>query len=234
MSLRLILNADDFGYDPAVNRGIAEAMRHGIVSSTTMMVNSPHSEDAAAQADALSIGLHLNLVRFASLSQPGRQLDETTVLDAGFVAQETEAQLERLERLLGRKATHVDVHKHAHRAPAVLEGLASVARRHDLPVRSIDPSMRQRLREFQVRTNDAFLGDAGAEAYWTAARFAAQLDLAPRQGVVELMCHPGYRPSHVSSSYGVAREVELATFVSPEARQALSARGLRLEGWNVP
>ena len=41
MTRRLILNADDFGYDPAVSRGIAESMRKGVVSSTTMIVNSP-------------------------------------------------------------------------------------------------------------------------------------------------------------------------------------------------
>ena len=74
--LRLILNADDFGYDPAVTRGIAEAMRQGVVSSTTMIVNSPWSEEAAAQAEGLAIGLHLNLVRFESVSQPSVELTE--------------------------------------------------------------------------------------------------------------------------------------------------------------
>lgn len=33
----LIINADDLGYDPAVTRGILEAMRAGLVSSATLM-----------------------------------------------------------------------------------------------------------------------------------------------------------------------------------------------------
>lgn len=228
---RLILNADDLGYDPAVTRGIVEAMRRGVVSSTTMIVNSPWSEDAARQAEGLAVGLHLNLVRFEAVSEPGRELTEPPKLDAGFVYRETLAQLDRLHALLGSAATHVDVHKHAHLRAEVLAGLARAAKERSLAVRSINPAMRAGLRDYGVRTNDAFLGDAGATAYWTDARWEEQLELAPREGVVELMCHPGYRPSHVSSGYGEQREVELATFVSPAARAALTRRGLALASW---
>lgn len=243
MKSRLILNADDLGYDPAVTRGIVEAMRRGVVSSTTMIVNSPHSEDAARQADGLAIsapggddagrliGLHLNLVRFHAVSEPTRELDEKTPLDAGFVYRETLAQLDRLRALLGREATHVDVHKHAHLRPHVLAGLSRAAKERSLAVRSINDEMRRGLRDYGVRTNDVFLGDAGATAYWTAERWAEQLDLVPREGVVELMCHPGYRPSHVSSGYGEQRETELATFVAPAARAELEKRGLQLGSW---
>ncbi len=231
MTSRLILNADDFGYDPAVSRGIAQSMRQGVVSSTTMIVNSPHSEDAARQADGLAIGLHLNLVRFPSISEPARELNEQDTLDADFVERETRAQLDRLEALLGRGATHLDVHKHAHLRAPVLEGLARVAKARSLAVRSINPAMRAQLRAYGVRTNDVFLGDAGAEAYWTPARWVEQLDLAPREGVVELMCHPGHAPSHVSSGYGAQRELELATFLSPSTRRALEDRRLALSSW---
>lgn len=230
MTFRLVLNADDFGYDPAVTRGIAESMRRGVVSSTTMIVNSPWSEDAAAQSEGLAIGLHLNLVRFAALSD-GRALSDDGALTETFVADETRAQLERLRALLGRGATHVDVHKHAHLRPQVLAGLATAAKEAGLAVRSINDAMRAELKARGVKTNDAFLGDAAADAYWTLERFEAQLDLAPRSGLVELMCHPGYANSHVASGYSAQREVELATFTSPRARLALQQRGLTLSSW---
>ena len=60
---RLIVNADDFGRSPGVNRGIVEAHRHGIVSSATLMANLPWSAAAASLADSvpsLGVGLHLN------------------------------------------------------------------------------------------------------------------------------------------------------------------------------
>lgn len=229
---RLVLNADDFGYDPAVSRGIEESMREGVVSSTTMMVNTPSSADAATRAAGLAVGLHLELARFESLSSPGRRFVEAEAgaLTADFVEREVHAQLDRLVALVGRPATHVDVHKHLHRHPAVLEGLARAARARGLPVRSIDGGMRARLRALGVRTNDAFLGDAGAEAWWTLPRFLAQLDALPADGLVELMAHPGYAPT-LPSGYSAQREVERATFVAPEARAALAARGLVFGSW---
>jgi chitin disaccharide deacetylase len=232
MTRLLILNADDFGYDPAVTKGIAESMRLGVVSSTTMIVNSPWSEDAAKDAEGLAIGLHLNLVRFSSVSRPAQELSERAVLERAFVVQETRAQLDRFRALLGRDATHIDVHKHAHRQPSVLGAIGIVARERSLAVRSIDEAMRASLREVGVRTNDFFIGDAGDAAYWTAERWLAELDDLPSKGVVELMCHPGHRPSHVSSGYGPQREVELATFLAPASREALTARGLTLSSWS--
>lgn len=230
MALRLILNADDLGYDPAVSRGIVQSMREGVVTSTTMIVNSPHSEAAAKDAQGLAIGLHLNLVRFDAVSRE-RVFDETSSLTAEFVEIETLAQLDLLRELLGREATHIDVHKHWHLKPEVLLGLAAAARKRNLAVRSINEAQRAELKRLGVRTNDVFLGDAGTDAYWTLARWEEQLRLAPRDGVVELMCHPGYRPSHVTSGYGAQREVELATFLDPRAREALSRLGLSLTSW---
>ena len=76
MTVTLLINADDLGYDPAVTRGILEAMTTGIVTSTTMMVNGPHSEDAGKKVNGagLGIGLHLNLARWAPLSKVPKAL----------------------------------------------------------------------------------------------------------------------------------------------------------------
>jgi predicted glycoside hydrolase/deacetylase ChbG (UPF0249 family) len=232
MSRLVILNADDLGYEPAVTRGLLEAMRAGVVSSATMLVTAPSSVEAAPLAHGLAVGLHLDLVRFSALSTGAPLVEaEAGRLSAAFVEAETLAQLERLERLLGRPATHVDVHKHAHRHPQVLEGLSRAARRARLPVRSIDPAMRGALRAAGVVTNDAFVGEAGAEAWWTQARWDAALAALPAIGVVELMCHPGYAPVALKSGYGAQREVELATFTSPVAREALRRAGVTLASW---
>jgi predicted glycoside hydrolase/deacetylase ChbG (UPF0249 family) len=241
-SAALIINADDLGYDPAVTRGILRAMREGLVSSATFMVNTPYSEQAARQADGLSLGLHLNLARGRPLSgafSMGHLVEGAfheplaAQLPAVAVEEEAHAQLTRLEALLGRPATHVDVHKHLHRHPAVLEGLARAARTRHLPVRSIDASMRAALLGYGVATNSHFWGDAGAEAYWTEARLLEALTRLPAEGVVELMCHPGYRPEAVQSGYAAQREVELEAFLSPAAREALCRSGARLTDFRV-
>ncbi|WP_224249920.1 carbohydrate deacetylase [Hyalangium gracile] len=238
----LIINADDLGYDPAVTRGILRAMREGVVSSATFMVNTPYSEQAAREAQGLSIGLHLNLARGTPAWQgfPRDFLENgafsearAPTLPAEAVEAEARAQLERLATLLGRPATHVDVHKHLHRHPSVLTGLARAARAAGLPVRSIDEAMRRELQAHGVATNAHFVGDAGAEAYWTLERFEAEVTALPASGVIELMCHPGYTPEAVKSGYAAQREVELATFLHPKARETLARAGLSPTGFGV-
>ncbi|HEX8438366.1 carbohydrate deacetylase [Archangium sp.] len=238
----LIINADDLGYDPAVTRGILRAMQEGVVSSATFMVNTPYSEVAAQEARGLALGLHLNLARGLPVwaAFPGNVLSGGAFseplaahLTPDVVEAETLAQLERLDQLLGQPATHVDVHKHLHRHPGVLEGLARAARTAGVPVRSLDEEMRRTLRAHGVLTNDHFIGDAGAEAYWTVERLEEQLAKLPEEGVTELMCHPGYTPEAVKSGYAQQREVELATFLHPRARLALSHLGVKPTDFRV-
>lgn len=243
MSARaLIINADDLGYDPAVTRGILRSMREGVVSSATFMVNTPFSEEAARQAQGLSIGLHLNLARGAPVSPrfPRDFLVEGALSEARApslpveaVEAEAAAQLERLAALLGRPATHVDVHKHLHLHPNVLTGLARAARAAGLPVRSINEAMRRELLALGVATNAHFVGEAGSEAYWTLERFEAAVASLPGSGVTELMCHPGYRPETLMSGYSAQREVELDTFLHPRARAALALAGLAPTGFGA-
>lgn len=242
---RVVINADDLGYDPAVTRGIVEAMSRGVVTSATFMVNTPHSEAAALAAAELpsdrGLGLHLNLARGEPLSdafEPELLEDgdfneaHAARLPVDAVAQETRAQIERFIALLGRAPTHVDVHKHLHRHANVLDGLMVVALERRLPVRSITEPMRQTLRERGVATNAHFLGDAGAQAYWTVPQLLRTLATLPDEGLIELMCHPGYAPVSVKSGYAAQREVELATFTSPEARAAVA--GLPLGRFESP
>ena len=230
----LIINADDLGYEPRVSEGIAEAMRDGIVSSATFIVNGPHSAAAAAKAKRLAVGLHLNLARWAKLSGKG-EWDERDAasLEPAVVEREVHAQLEKFEKLLNRKPTHVDVHKHLHRHEGVLEGLARAAAAYRLPVRSIDKAMRAALRKRGVATNDSFFGDAGETAYWTLERLEEQLGTLPKSGVIELMCHPGYAPEQIQSGYSTQREVELATFTSPSAAATLERLEIVPVSWGA-
>lgn len=48
--MKLIVNADDFGYSDGVNLGIIEAHRSGIVTSTSAMVTMPSIDHAVGIA----------------------------------------------------------------------------------------------------------------------------------------------------------------------------------------
>ncbi len=233
---RLIINADDLGYDPAVDRGLLRAMREGVVTSATLMVNTAFSAAAAEAAAGLAVGLHLNLARGrplypdfpAALLHDGAFVEaRASALPARVVEAEARAQLARAEQLLGSRPTHVDVHKHLHRHAPVLEGLAAAAASWGLPVRALDGAMRAALHGRGVASPDAFLGEAGRQAYWTLPRLLHAVQ-ALGEGTTEVMCHPGEAPSHVQSGYAAQRRVELDTFTAPEARAALQRAGVVL------
>jgi predicted glycoside hydrolase/deacetylase ChbG (UPF0249 family) len=233
---QLIINADDLGYDPAVNEGIVLAMRGGVVTSATLMVNLPHSEHGAALARGLPVGLHLNLSRGTPVSErfPASLLragafDEALVssFSPDLVAEEAAAQLARAEELLGSPPTHLDVHRHLHRLSVVLDGVSRVAASRGLPVRALDAGMRGQLRSARVRTTDHFVGEASGDAYWTELRFAETV-AALAEGTTELMCHPGYPPRETRTSYALQRAVELATLTSAAAHRAIAEAGISL------
>jgi len=214
----LVVNADDLGYDPEIDRGILEAHARGIVTSATAMVETRFAAAALASAPAtLGIGLH-------------------AVLDPGATREEAERtlrrQLARFVALRGGPPTHLDSHKHAHAAPAVLDAVAAVAAAADLPVRALDAAMRAALRARGVPATDAFLGDAARRPAWTLEALLGAL-AAVGEGVTELMAHPGHAPSHARTSFGAEREVELRALCDPAARRGVADRGIRLVAYDA-
>jgi predicted glycoside hydrolase/deacetylase ChbG (UPF0249 family) len=208
-----VVNADDHGYDPEIDRGILEAHARGIVTSATAMVDTPFSAAALAAAPrSLGLGLHAVLDPAAGRAEAERALRR---------------QLDRFRALRGAEPTHLDAHKHAHAVPPVLEAFAAVAAAAGLPVRSIDEAMRRTLRAMGVATPDRFLGDAARRPAWTRSALRAAL-ASLSDGVTELMAHPGHAPSHARTSFGPEREIELDALCDPEARRLVDAAGARL------
>ena len=77
----LVVVADDLGVSAAGDRGVFEAFREGIVTTSSLLVNGATSRAAAAQAAAagLPLGLHLNLSEGRPVSAPG---DIPSLVDA--------------------------------------------------------------------------------------------------------------------------------------------------------
>jgi chitin disaccharide deacetylase len=150
---RLIVNADDFGFTPAVTAGILEAHAAGSVTSASMMVHCTGWEDAARHArmtPTLGFGLHLNLlvgspiVAARSLTDPstGRFHPLATMvrralsgrIDGAEVAAECDAQLAALAGA-GIACTHIDSHRHTHALPVFRGAVAGIAASRGLPLR---------------------------------------------------------------------------------------------------
>ena len=248
MSRRLIVNADDFGRSPGINRGISEAHQHGIVSSTTLMVNLPWSAEAASRAASmpdLGIGLHLSLCYGPPLSTgSGSLLDADKLLDrdlarlreratAADIEREARAQLARFRDLLGRNPTHLDSHQHIHSWPVAIEPVAALAREIGVPVRACSVQHRDTLRMLAVACPDACIIDFYGAGNIDPITLAALIVGLP-SGTTELMCHPGYDdPALADSTYRTEREIELATLCAPNVKATIEEVQIELVAFNV-
>ena len=246
--MKLIVNADDFGYFPSVSDGILRAHRDGIVTATTLLVNAADSERAARLVRSvtdLDVGVHLNL----SFDRPLTDLSRCRSLvdsegkffrprelmkrdiDRDEALDEFRAQYERGRELFGREPTHVDTHHWIHDHPALEWAIGELALETGAVARIHSDAQRDRLRGRGVRTPDQFVrefqheGKVGVDALVTLLR-----QLAARDAVTELMCHPGEADEAMSRRSGYARErpVELATLTDARVRRAVDDLGIEL------
>lgn len=160
---RLIVNADDFGRSPGINRGILESHLRGIVTSTTVMINYPDAapglELAQTEAPRLGIGLHLTLTAGRPVSAPERVrslLDDDghfvhisawpkqmERFDPEHLQREVAAQVDRFVSLTGRPPDHLDSHHHAaYLHPASLRAMLEIAAGYGIPMRAGLPDLR--------------------------------------------------------------------------------------------
>jgi len=252
--LKLIVNADDFGYTPGVTSGIVRAHQEGIVTATTMMANAPDTEGAGRAARAtrsLDVGAHLvatygkplsptdkvrSLVgedgrfpRVSDLLRTGRPKADEALL-------EYRAQYRRVRELIGREPTHLDTHHWVHDMPALEEALLALAKETGAAARTHDGRQRARFRDAGVRTPDRFVREF---QHTGAIHLDAMLDLLERLaeegGVIELMCHPADPDAALlkGSTYAEDRGIELDTLTHPRVRAAVDRLGIELANYSA-
>jgi chitin disaccharide deacetylase len=209
----LIVNGDDFGASRSINRAILEAHQSGILTSTSLLVNTPWSEEAAAlsrSAPKLSVGLHFDLPAGGS-GPPGNTTLRTALAE----------QLSVFRTLMGRLPTHLDSHRNIHRDPRLLPEFVALAHEYGMPLREHSP----------VRHFSKFYGR------WAGETHPEQIDVVSLvlmlateigEGITELMCHPGYIDPGYSSSYSAEREIELKTLCDPIVRRVLARESIQL------
>jgi predicted glycoside hydrolase/deacetylase ChbG (UPF0249 family) len=148
---RVIVNADDLGFSPAVNEGIVRAHLEGIVTSTTVSPNMPAAAHAVRLLDGLDrlgVGVHLNASQGPPLSRQGLELaGDSGLMDrtaTGIVLacclrprllDVVEAEFDAQIRWVldhGIRPTHLDTHRHTHAFGPVFARVAALARRYDI------------------------------------------------------------------------------------------------------
>jgi predicted glycoside hydrolase/deacetylase ChbG (UPF0249 family) len=177
MNRRVIINADEMGIDEPRSHGILQAHEKGVVTSATLMANSPLLETLSARLrehPGLGVGVHLNLTegspvlshpktladrqgRFFEKAEARRRIMEGR-LDLEEVRSEFDLQIRRVKDS-GIEPTHLDSLHHIHVYPGIMGALCWAARRHGiekvrLPREPVPPP-----------------GSVSSQVYWELVRY---------------------------------------------------------------
>jgi hopanoid biosynthesis associated protein HpnK len=145
----LVVCADDFGRNIAVNEAVEQAHRDGILTVASLMVGAPAAADAVARAKSipsLGVGLHLVLADGDPILPPAEVpaligadgAFDPNMVRAGFrfyfspaarrqLAAEIRAQFDAF-RATGLELDHVNGHKHVHLHPTVARLVVEIGR----------------------------------------------------------------------------------------------------------
>ena len=153
---RLIVNADDYGRTPDISRGIRQAHLHGVVTSTTCMMNIPTTAQdiavALQETPTLGLGVHLVLTMGRPILAPesgssltdenGKFLKHAELLrqlpnlEVEEVKTEWRAQIEAFINATGCKPTHLDSHHHSsYFSPELFHAMLELAKEYECAIR---------------------------------------------------------------------------------------------------
>jgi predicted glycoside hydrolase/deacetylase ChbG (UPF0249 family) len=172
------------------------------------------------------------------------------MIDLGEVERELRMQVERILGT-GLRVTHFNGHQHLHLLPRLFDLTLRLAEEYGVRyVRTVDDrgegggwsrklavsrlsalgrSARKEIRQRGLATNDATIGVAAAGHLTTAERLIALLEAA-RDGVTELVTHPGLGEGELRGAYDWEYEwdAETRALCDPRLRQAIASGGFTL------
>jgi predicted glycoside hydrolase/deacetylase ChbG (UPF0249 family) len=129
--MKLIINADDFGLTKATNKAVLDLASLGTISSTTVMVNMPYTNEAVKLTEIpdFGIGLHFNLTEGSPISSQNeiptlvnengrffpihdfRSRIKAKKVCGNEILKELNAQFTRLKSIIGQNISHIDSHQ---------------------------------------------------------------------------------------------------------------------------
>ncbi|NRT32599.1 hypothetical protein BJV38_004816 [Clostridium beijerinckii] len=239
--MKLIINADDFGISKAINLGIMEGFKNGIVTSTTLMCNmeaTEHAVELAKKNPKLGVGIHLVLTAGKPLSKDVKTLVD---VDGNFlkydkifksasiddVRKEFRSQIEKFLSF-GIVPTHIDTHHHVHTKKDIFTVVYELAKEINIPVRYIEEIGKDKYKDIRTTTKfiDNFYDLPMIEPKILQKICENNIDIES----LEVMCHPGYLDHKIisSSSYAYPRVKELETLTDKEVIRFIKDKNIQL------
>lgn len=248
--MKVIMNADDFGFSKGANLGILEGFQNGIISSTSLMVNMPGFAHAISLMekfpDRLHVGIHLvTTVEYAICKDLKTLTDETghfyhdskkvANCDPNEILREYQAQMDRFLST-GQRPDHIDFH-YCHTPVQVWAGI-QLAKKYNLPMRAGNKDIETLCEKEGVRYAPNHISDFynQGERHTDVETMLGLLktNLEEGRSCIEFAVHPAYvdLPLLTLSSYNVQRATELAVLLDPAIMEYIRANDIQLVSFN--
>lgn len=250
----IIINVDDLGFSPAVNKAvICLAEKKRIQATSFMSLGEIHADDVLALKYLdIEIGLHFDLT---GLAQQGNLKQ---ILWKAYLQQFShrqlqhiiEFQLDQFEQKIGAIPDFIDGHQHVHQFPQIRQILLNcIERRYHkkIPIRNTYTyqqnlkakmiyclggiGLRQELIQKKWPHNPYFAGiySFNADFLELKALWQTWLELAPDNTVI--MCHPSQKDSHWTDEIYTARQIEYEWLLSDEFLEIWHVNSCQAQSW---
>jgi predicted glycoside hydrolase/deacetylase ChbG (UPF0249 family) len=254
---KLIVSADDFAQNEAVDEGIVSLIAAGRITAASCLSASPRWPEAARRLERevrarADIGVHIDLTEFVRPAGSHVRLLVACyagTLDLGTLRSLIDEQLQRFEDAVGTIPDYVDGHRHIHQLPRVRDVLlAALMARYGARLPWVRVSrasgigvglkahivsslgareMASRCRAFGLSCNERLLGFYDFARVEPDHRQRLLGWLAHARTGDALMCHPAAR-AEADDPIGVARASEFRAMQSDWWPEALAAEGIEL------
>ena len=240
--MKVIMNADDFGFSKGVNLAILEGFQHGILTSASLMVNMPGFEHAVSlmkqYPDLLHVGIHLvTTVQYSVVKGLKTLTDENDHFyrDPEIIEKSEQSELDKeyqaqMDKFLatGLKPDHIDFHVCT--TPKQLKAAMKLAQKYHLPMRAQDQQIEGILKEHGIVYAPCHIPDFYDHGTVDTLLKLFEKALDEKREIIELALHPAYVDQTLLdlSSYHIQRAREFASLMNPEVATFIQQHDIEL------
>lgn len=204
---KLIINSDDFGYGKSINYAIIDTHQEGILTSATLMTNTPgfeHAVKLSKENPDLGVGVHLVLTFLKPLRddvpslvdengnfyRPDAYRSGLAIVDSDELYKEWDTQIQKALDA-GIEPTHLDSHHHAHTFnERHFDVFVKLSEKYDLPIRG--NAEYDHSRTTTTYFEPAFDGVGLLEEKEQEVYLDTLFNRIKENDATEIMCHTGY------------------------------------------
>lgn len=233
--MKVIINADDFGYSKGQNLGVLECIQEGIVSSTSLMVNMPGFEHAVSlmrQYPNLNVGIHFVMTVGKPISDAKGITNEHGYFEKNLERLENASEVEiekeyraQLQRFFdtGFTPDHLDYHVSCNQKQYAV--IMKLAKEFQIPIRATTPEVERIAAKKGIKSSRNFMNefyDQGVSLDTLIHIFESNKD----KDLIEIMCHPAYVDQTIlqNSSYNTKRAFEKEILTGHEIKAYLASQ----------